>query len=110
MGVGCVLLVHSEIYYVPVDDGWEVVLVRNVSHYVPVLHYVPITPPPLPPLLQNIQQGRIFILRWREPKFKLFKGSTEMVQYKGTDEMRFELMSSCLSDRRFNQLGHGASQ
>ncbi len=59
MGVGCVLLVHSEIYYVPVDDGWEVVLVCNVFHNVPVLHYVSITHPPL---LQNIQQGRIFIL------------------------------------------------
>ncbi len=35
VGVGGVLLVHSEIYYVPVDDGWEVVLVRNVLHYVP---------------------------------------------------------------------------
>ncbi len=31
------LLVHSEIYYVPVDDGWDEVLVRNVLHYVPVL-------------------------------------------------------------------------
>ncbi len=83
MGVGGVLLVHSEIYYVPVDDatweqprldctrvhtplsplyGWEVVLVRNVLHYVPVLNYVTKTHPPSPPLLQNIQQGRIFIL------------------------------------------------
>jgi hypothetical protein len=35
-----VLLVQSDIYYVPVDDGWEVVLVCNVLHYVPVLHYV----------------------------------------------------------------------
>ncbi len=31
------LLVHSEIYYVPKGDSWEEVLVRNVSHYVPVL-------------------------------------------------------------------------
>jgi hypothetical protein len=30
-----VLLVHSEIYYVPIGDGWEEVLVRNVLHYVP---------------------------------------------------------------------------
>ncbi len=30
------LLVHSEIYYVPVDEGWEEVLVRNVLHYVPI--------------------------------------------------------------------------
>jgi hypothetical protein len=30
-------LVYSEIYYVPIGDGWEEVLVRNVSHYVPVL-------------------------------------------------------------------------
>jgi hypothetical protein len=29
-------LVHSEIFYVPVDDGWEEVLVRNVLHYVPI--------------------------------------------------------------------------
>ncbi len=35
-GGGCVLLVHSEIFYVPVDDGWEEVLVRNVLHYVPI--------------------------------------------------------------------------
>ena len=37
---GCwwgVLLVHSEIYYVPIGDGWEEVLVDNVLHYVPVL-------------------------------------------------------------------------
>ncbi len=33
---GGVLLVHSEIYYVPVDDGWEEVLVRNVLHYIPI--------------------------------------------------------------------------
>jgi hypothetical protein len=26
---GGVLLVHSEIYYVPIGDGWEEVLVRN---------------------------------------------------------------------------------
>jgi hypothetical protein len=32
-----VLLVHSEIYYVPIGDGWEEVLLRNVLHYVPVL-------------------------------------------------------------------------
>jgi hypothetical protein len=38
-GEGGVLLVHSEIYIVPVDDGWEEVLVRNVLH---VLHYVPV--------------------------------------------------------------------
>ncbi len=31
-----VLLVHSEIFYVPVDDGWEEVLVHNVLHYVPI--------------------------------------------------------------------------
>jgi hypothetical protein len=32
-----VLLVHSEIYYVPIGDGWEEVLHYNVLHYVPVL-------------------------------------------------------------------------
>ena len=37
LGGGGVLLVHSEIYYVPIGDGWEEVLVRNVVHYVPVL-------------------------------------------------------------------------
>jgi hypothetical protein len=26
------LLVHSEIYHVPIGDGWEEVLVRNVLH------------------------------------------------------------------------------
>jgi hypothetical protein len=36
-GGGRVLLVHSEINYVPIGDSWEEVLVRNVSHYVPVL-------------------------------------------------------------------------
>jgi hypothetical protein len=35
---GGVLLVHSEIDYVPIGDGWEEVLVHNVLHYVPVLH------------------------------------------------------------------------
>ncbi len=35
-GVCYCLLVHSEIFYVPVDDGWEEVLVRNVLHYVPI--------------------------------------------------------------------------
>jgi hypothetical protein len=63
---GGVLLVHNEIHYLPIGDGWEEVLVRNVLpvHYVPVLHYVPITHTPPPPtvLLQNVQQGRIFIL------------------------------------------------
>jgi hypothetical protein len=34
---GGVLLVHIEIYYVPIGDGWEEVLVCNVLHYVPVL-------------------------------------------------------------------------
>jgi hypothetical protein len=41
-GGGGGVTVHSDIYYVPVDDGWEEVLVHNVLHYVPVLH-VPIT-------------------------------------------------------------------
>jgi hypothetical protein len=40
LGGGGLLLVHSKLYYVPVDDGWDEVLVRNVLHYVPVLHYV----------------------------------------------------------------------
>ncbi len=38
-GGGGMLLVHSEIYYVPIGDGWEEVLVRNVLH---VLHFVPV--------------------------------------------------------------------
>jgi hypothetical protein len=42
---GGVLLVQNEIHYVPIGDGWEEVLVRNVLHYVPVLHYLPITHP-----------------------------------------------------------------
>jgi hypothetical protein len=37
---GGVLLVHSEIYYAPVDDGWKEVLVRNILHVLHVLHYV----------------------------------------------------------------------
>jgi hypothetical protein len=36
-GGGGVLLIHNEIHYVPIGDGWEEVLVRNVLHYVPVL-------------------------------------------------------------------------
>ncbi len=36
-GGGGVLLVHNEIHYVPIGDGWREVLVRNVIHYVPVL-------------------------------------------------------------------------
>ncbi len=35
------LLVHNEIHYIPIRDGWEEVLVHNVLHYVPVLHYLP---------------------------------------------------------------------
>ncbi len=27
---GCVLLVHNEIHYVPIGDGWREVLVRTV--------------------------------------------------------------------------------
>ncbi len=37
------LLVHNEMHYVTIGDGWEEVLVHNVLHYVPALHYVPIT-------------------------------------------------------------------
>ncbi len=32
------LLVQSEIYYVPIGDGWEDLLVHNVLHCVAVLH------------------------------------------------------------------------
>ena len=33
-GGGCVIgTVHSEIYYVPIGDGWEEVLVHNVLHH-----------------------------------------------------------------------------
>jgi hypothetical protein len=39
VGKGGVLLVHSEIFYVPVDDGWEEVLVRNELHYVTISGY-----------------------------------------------------------------------
>ncbi len=53
-GLGGVLLVHNEIHYVPIGDGWEEVLVRNVLHYVPVLYYVPITLPPVATVLGSI--------------------------------------------------------
>ncbi len=33
------LLVHSEIYYVPVDDGWDEVLVRNV-YYITYQYFI----------------------------------------------------------------------
>ncbi len=36
-----VLLVHSEIYYVPVGDGWEEVLVRNVQYYITYQYFSP---------------------------------------------------------------------
>ncbi len=29
-------MVHNEIHFVPIGDGWEEVLVRNVLHYVPL--------------------------------------------------------------------------
>jgi hypothetical protein len=38
-GGGGVLLAHNEILYVPIVDGWEEVLVRNLLH---ILHYVPV--------------------------------------------------------------------
>jgi hypothetical protein len=41
-------------YYVPVDDGWEEVLVHNI----PVLHYVPITPHPLNTFSHNTAARR----------------------------------------------------
>ncbi len=28
--------VHSEVHYVPLGEGWEEVVVRNVLHYVPI--------------------------------------------------------------------------
>jgi hypothetical protein len=31
-----VLVVHNEIHYVPLGEGWEEVVVRNVLHYVPL--------------------------------------------------------------------------
>ncbi len=36
-GGGSVLLVNNEVHYVPIVDGWEEVLVRNVIHYIAVL-------------------------------------------------------------------------
>ena len=48
------LLVQSEIYYVPIGDGWEEVLVRNVLHYIlfwaqmALALLVPFQGPPLP--------------------------------------------------------------
>jgi hypothetical protein len=39
VGGGGGLLVHSEIYYVHVYDGWDKLLVRNVLH---VIHYIPV--------------------------------------------------------------------
>jgi hypothetical protein len=35
-GGGGVVEVHSEIHYVPLGEGWEEVVVRNVLHYVPI--------------------------------------------------------------------------
>ncbi len=32
------LVIHNEIHYVPLDEGWEEVVVRNVLHYVPLHH------------------------------------------------------------------------
>jgi hypothetical protein len=39
-----VLLVHNDIHYVPIGDGWREVLVCNVIHYIPVL---------LPPMVRS---------------------------------------------------------
>jgi hypothetical protein len=33
---GGVLVVHNEIHYVPLGEGWEEVVVHNVLHYVPL--------------------------------------------------------------------------
>ncbi len=108
VGVGCVLLVNSEIYYVPVDDGWEVVLVCNVLHYVPVLHSVPITQPPSPPLFRTFNRATFSSCDGEGPSLNYLKVPPRWYRIKAP--MRFELMSSCLSDRRFNKLCHGASQ
>jgi hypothetical protein len=43
-GEGVALLVHNEIHYVPIGDGWREVLVHNVIHYIPVL---------LPPMVRS---------------------------------------------------------
>ncbi len=91
MRVGCVLLVHSEIYYVPVDDGWEVVLVCNVLHYVTVLHYVPITPPP--PFFRTFNRAAFSSCDGESPSLNYLKVPPRWYSIKAP--MRFELMSSC---------------
>ncbi len=35
-GGGGVVEAHSEIHYVPLSEGWEEIVVRNVLHYVPI--------------------------------------------------------------------------
>ncbi len=68
---GGVLLIHSEIYYVPIGDGWEEVLVHNVLHYVTPEHpsmdantigewgvgglQTPPPPPRIPPHTRQLQ-------------------------------------------------------
>jgi hypothetical protein len=59
-----VLLVHSEIYYIPIGDGWEEVLVHNVLHYVPVLFWaqksLDFQGPPLPmPLIMMLHPTKL---------------------------------------------------
>ncbi len=82
------LLVHSEIHYVPIGDGWDEVLVRNVLHYVPVL---------LSLLFSLFSLGN--------PE-KRVMGAASGIKA----PTRFELMISCLLHRRLNQLSHSASQ
>jgi hypothetical protein len=69
-----VLLVHSDIYYVPVDDGWEEVLVHNVLHYVPVPHYVPITH--TPSRFFWAQMALASLVPFQGPKMSRFSGPT----------------------------------
>ncbi len=67
---GGVLLVHSDIYYVPVDDGWEEVLVHNVLNYVPVLHYMYV------PIIFCVQMALASLVPFQGPKKSRFSGPT----------------------------------
>ncbi len=59
-GGGGVFLVHNEIHYVPIGDGWE--------HYVPVLHYVPITLGYIKLPMYQLFLWRLYIIMYRAIK------------------------------------------
>jgi hypothetical protein len=138
VGGGGVLLVHNEIHNVPIGDGWGEVLVQpffrtfnrtafsSCNGESPSLNYLNV-PPKFELGLLDSESKVLTITSWKrlvEIRFSFAYALREpCVCTTGNPQksvmgaasgikapMRFELMSSCLPDRRFNQLSHGASQ